>query len=520
MSLRLAFAVAAALGLADSSSAAVKLPALFSDHMVLQRDQPVAVWGQAAPGEKVIVKIRDQEKTTTADQDGAWSLKLDPLKTGGPDKLTVSASNSVTIDDVLVGEVWIGSGQSNMEGTVSGYAKGDEVLAKLATASYPKLRLSRRGGKWMEATGQTIKGFSAILFAFGQKLQQELDVPVGLMVGAVGGTPSGRWLTEEMLKNDTACQELIRKLSAAHDEDADKKKYQAALAKWEKDAEQAKNDGKKAPPKPLPPLKPGQIRGKAGDLYLQNIRPMVPYTIRGVVWDQGESGTAIQGIDQFTLMGSLIKGWRAEFKQPGFAFIYIQKPSGGGCAWDVKNPMTSKGEAFAPQPANVPGFNDGLYRETHVRISSYPHTAMAISSDLGPGVHPSNKSGYGQRATQVALGMVYGKKLEYSGPVYDSHTVEGSKVRLKFTHVGQGLTARHGDRLQGFLIAGEDRVSHWAKAEINDNTVVVSSDKVTKPTAVRYAWSQQHRWANLFNKDGLPAQTFRTDNWVSPTPGK
>jgi sialate O-acetylesterase len=208
----------------------------------------------------------------------------------------------------------------------------------------------------------------------------------------------------------------------------------------------------------------------------------------------------------------LIRGWRKEWGQD-FAFIYIQKPSGGGCAWDAADPVTQRGEKFSPLPAAVPGTADGLYVENHVRIMQYPQTAMATSSDLGPGIHPLNKSGYGTRAARVALGMVYGRKVEIYGPVYQSHKVEGNKARVSFTHVGQGLAYRHGEKLQGFAVAGEDKAFHWADAVIDGDAVVVSSDKVAKPAAVRYGWGRTYTWANLFNKDGLPALPFRTDAW-------
>jgi sialate O-acetylesterase len=212
-------------------------------------------------------------------------------------------------------------------------------------------------------------------------------------------------------------------------------------------------------------------------------------------------------------MGALIRGWRKEWGQGEFAFIYIQKPSGGGCAWDPADPVTNKSSKFAPLPAQVPPTQAGLYRENHVQIMKYPNTAMAIATDLGSGIHPSNKSGYGYRAARVALGMTYGKKVEYYGPVFESHKVEGDRVRIKFTHTGGGLAFKHGDKLQGFAVAGEDKQFFWADAVIESDAVVVSCPKVPKPVAVRYAWGAEHPWANLFNKDGLPALTFRTDGW-------
>ncbi len=518
MTLPKAFLLLAGLGLASlpsTAGAAVKLPPVLSDHMVLQRDMKVPIWGTAAPGEKVTVKFRDQQKEAEADKAGKWLLRLDPLKAGGPHKLTVAGTNTITIDDVLVGEVWVGSGQSNMAGGVAGYAKGDEMLAKAAAAApYPTIRLLRGSGRWQKADLSAVRGFSALLFSFGVRLQQELKVPVGLMVGAVGGTPSGPWLSEEAFAADKAAQSALKKFEATYDYEKGMKQYDKALVKWEKDVEAAKEAKKKPPRKPAPPAKVGELtKGKIGGLYRAHVKPMVPFGIRGVLWDQGESGTAVPGVDQYVLMGALIRGWRREWGQGDFPFLYVQKPSGGGPAWDYANATTSRADRFAPLPKKVPGNADGLYRELHVRIVNYPNTAMVLSSDLGAGVHPTNKFGYGDRACLVALGLAYGRKVEYYGPVYEKQAIEGDKVRLSFAHVGKGLAFKHGERLQGFAVAGKDKVWHWADAAIDGNTVVVSSAKVPAPVAVRYAWSARHPWANLFNKDGLPAQAFRTDDW-------
>ncbi len=494
----------------------VKLPPVFSDHMVLQRDVPAPVWGTAAPEEEVTVSIAGQTKSTKADAKGLWRVKLDPLKVGPALTLTVKGKNTLTLKDVLVGEVWVGSGQSNMQGTVGGYSKADEGLQKiLAGGPYPKIRhINGRSGVWQEATLQTMPSFGAILLAFGLRLQQELDVPVGLMLGAVGGTPSGYWLTEEMFNADAPSQALVAKVAAAYQPEVAQKKHEADLAAWEKATATAKAEKKALPRKPAPPAKPGETTGaKIGHLYEANIRGFVGYAIRGVLWDQGESGTAISGVDQYTLMGALIRGWRKDWGQGEFPFLYVQKPSGGGPAWDPEHAVTKQANKFTPLPVQVPGANDGSYRETHIRIQNYPATAMVTATDLGSGVHPTNKSGYAERAARVALAVAYGKKVEYYGPVYASHAIEGGKVRVRFTHVGQGLAFKHGDKVQGFVIAGEDKKFHWATATIDGDAVVVSSDQVAKPVAVRYAWASQHPWANLFNKDGLPAQTFRTDDW-------
>jgi sialate O-acetylesterase len=515
---------------ASYASAAVKLPNVISDHMVLQRETSAPIWGTATPGEKVTVKFRDQEKTAEAGKDGKWIVKLADLKVGGPDELTVKGENSITIKDVLVGEVWLGSGQSNMQTPVSMYAEKDKVLEKMADESYPKVHLINQNGKWTEATPASIKGFSALLFSFGVPLQKELDVPVGLMVGAVGGTPSGAWLSPEQFEADAACKAEVEKAMANYKPEEEKAKFDKAMEAYEKelaaykaaaaaDPASAKPAGPGLRPKLLAPrkpealAKPGEMPGgrKTGYLYEQFVKPYIPYAIRGVLWDQGESGTQVRDVDQYTLMGALIRGWRNTWGQGDFPFLYVQKPSGGGPALNPADPVTLAANKFATEPPNPAG--DASYRALHIKISTYPNTYMVIASDLGPDTHPWNKSGYGARSERVALGAVYGRNIEYYGPVYESFKVDGAKVQVKFTHVGQGLVAGQSEKLQGFALAGEDKKFYWADATIEGDAVVLHSDKVAKPVAVRYAWSNSAPWANLFNKDGLPTQTFRTDDW-------
>lgn len=507
--------VAAAGMICGLVCAEVKLPPVISSHMVLQQGVNAPIWGTAAPGEKVTVKFRDQEKSAEADAQGKWMVKLDPLKVGEPATMTITGTNTLTLDDLAVGEVWAGSGQSNMQMGVNSYVKGDEALAKLAAEGNPRLRLISSGWKgWEVSTPETNARFSALCFSFGVPLQKDLNVPVGLMVGAVGGTPSGMWLSQEQFDADAACKEMVAKFAATYSFEDAQKKYTADMEKWEKAAAQAKQEGKKDPPgKPRPPTRAGECSGKFGTLYNQHIKPYIPFAIKGVLWDQGESGTAVLGVEQYTLMGALIRGWRKEWGQGDFPFIHVQKPSGGGCAWDMDDPITSKAEKFANLPDEKVLAGANTYREAHIRLNQYPNTAMVIATDLGSGIHPSNKSGYGARACRVALGMAYGKKIEYYGPVYASHKVEDGKVRVSFTHVGQGLAFKNGQKLQGFALAGEDKAFHWAEATIDGDTVVLTCEKVSKPAAVRYAWAGSAPWANLFNKNGLPAIQFRTDGW-------
>ncbi|MFP6859785.1 MAG: sialate O-acetylesterase [Roseibacillus sp.] len=502
-----------------SSMAALTVASLFSDHAVLQRELAVPVWGTATPGTEVNLTFRTQTKTATADKDGGWRLKLDPLKAGGPDAITITAGNDkVTVADVLVGEVWVGSGQSNMAGGAGGYAKRDPTLAKLiAAAPYSGIRLMRGGPKpaWLEGKADTIPGFSAILFSFGERLHRELDVPVGLILGAVGGTPSGAWLSQDAYDQSETCKKALADFARTHNPDAALKTYQAKLAVWEKRAADARAKGETPKGrKPAPPVTPGHMtRGHVGNLYERYIRSAVGYGIRGVLWDQGESGTAIHGVDQYSVMSALIAGWRREWGQGEFPFIYVQKPSGGGPALDPKSSITREADAYQPPPANVPNVADGSRRLEFIRIMDNPNAHMVSAADLGSGVHPINKWGYGNRAAQVALSKVYGKDLLAHGPRYKSHTIEGNRIEIRFSEVGKGLTTAQGKPLTGFAIAGADQKFVWAEAVIVGDSVVVSSEAVAKPVAVRFACSKKRNWANLFNKDGLPALAFRTDDW-------
>lgn len=511
-----AIAAIAFATLAGSAFADVELPSLFSDHMVLQREMIVPVWGHAAPGENVTVRFRSHQKVVTAGQDGRWTIGLDPLIAGGPNDLTVAGRNMIVVRDVLVGEVWVGSGQSNMNQRIGidGYVQRDAVLAAAAGKSFPRIRHFASGPKataWQEATSTNIKDFSALLFSFGLRLDTELTVPNGLICGAESGTPSVPWVDLQMLAKDEATRQLATALAAGNKNTA--ANYGIVLARWEKSAAEAKNQGKPEPKRPNPP----PMAGRLFDAY---IRPLMPYGIRGVLWDQGESGTDVQEVDQTAMMRMLIRGWRRGWGQGDFPFICIQKPSGGGCAWDPASPINKMACEFKPLPAEVPSLENPMpwwsnirFVEDHRQLINDPNVAVVITTDLSTGLHPPIKSAYGHRASDVALGMVYGRDKVYYGPMVESHQFKSATCRIKFKHVGQGLAFRHGSRLQGFSVAGDDKQFKWADAVIDGNTVVVRNESVKCPVAVRYAWPHQHAWANLFNKDGLPATPFRTDRW-------
>ncbi len=491
--------------------AAVSVPPVLSNHMVLQRGQAVPIWGTAAAGEHLSVAFRDQRHDTTAGADGRWLIRLTPLSAGGPDVLTITGTTTVTLSDVLVGEVWLGAGQSNMVARVKNFAARDPVLARLqARAPFARIRLMNAGSPgWQPADAGSVAWASAILLTFGADLEQQLDVPVGLMTAAVAGTPSGFWLSGQALADDADCQAAITRAASGYDHAAAVERYQRALTTWEQTKAAAK-PGARLPKPPDPPLRPGECRDDVGHLYEQHVRPLVPFAIRGVVWDQGESGSAIAGVEQDLTMGALIRGWRRAWASE-LPFICIQKPSGGGCAWDPADPVTRLADAFAPLPAKVP--DDGAYRGMHLGIGRFARTHLVQTSDLGGNTHPDNKSGYGLRAARVALGAVYGQAVATSGPTYRAQRPAGRTVVIAYDHLGKGLAWRHGERLQGFAIAGQDRRFVWADARIDGDTVIVSSPQVSAPAAVRYAWAAMIPWANLFNQDGLPAVPFRTDDW-------
>ena len=506
---------------APKANAKVELPDVFSSHMVLQCGMPVPIWGKANRREKITVQFRDQTKSTVADAAGHWSLKLDPLEAGGPDILTVTGADIVTFEDVLVGEVWLGSGQSNMNHFPSlCFKDADELhqprdtkLEQDVAQTWPQVRLLRRPPRpqsWELATPETTLKFSALLLEFGIQLQAELKVPVGLIVGAEGGTTSGVWIPRDAFDKDEAVQKAV--LADSPKLEAKRLKAQAELAKW-KQTPAATNPA--AVPPVRVPIRPAELAA-IGQNYRRFVVPNRPFAIRGVLWDQGESDTGIEGVDQYTLMGALIAGWRKDWGQGDFPWIYIQKPSGWGCALNPKDPVTARAVPFAPLPAQIPTtkWHDGRRRVMYDRIREYPNTAMACVSDLGVGLHPLDKSAYAARAVRAALALAYHQPIEIYGPSFRSMDLEDGKARIHYAHVDKGLAVPAGKPLQGFTIAGEDKVWHWADAKLDGETVLVSSPKVAKPVAVRYAWAERIPWATLFSQNGLPALPFRTDDWV------
>ncbi len=462
--------------LSAAPRAEVKPHQLFCDNMVIQQGIPVPVWGTAEPGEDVAVSIAGQRKTAKAGSDGRWMVRLDPLKAGGPHEMTVGP---VTIRNVLVGEVWICSGQSNMEMSVRSSANAQ---AEIAAADYPKIRLftvPRRpadspqkevAGSWKECGPETVPGFSAVAYFFGRELHKALNAPVGLIHTSWGGTAAELWTSRRVLEADGGLKSLFE----AH---------QRRLKNYEEAARKAQAEGKQAPRKPGP--------GPA-QLYNGMIAPLIPYAIAGAIWYQGESNAG-RAAQYRKLFPAMIRNWREDWGQGDFPFLFVQ----------LANYMARKQEPSESRWAEL--------REAQLDTLSVPKTGMAVIIDVGDAkdIHPKNKQDVGRRLALAARRVAYGEDIVYSGPLYDSMKVEGSKARISFKHVGGGLVAR-GEKLVGFSIAGGDKAFVWAEARIEGDTVVVWSDRVEKPAAVRYAWADNPE-CNLYNKEGLPASPFRTD---------
>ncbi|MFO0943940.1 MAG: sialate O-acetylesterase [Pirellulales bacterium] len=492
------------LWLAASSllAAELKLANLFSDHMVLQRDKAVTVWGWAPADQQVAVEFSGQRLQTQTNSEGKWQVRLQPLAANKqPQQLVVtSGDKKLTVDDILVGEVWLGSGQSNMAMTV---ARSNNFEQEKAKSNLPTIRMFREDssaaatvqldskGKWTVCSGDSVGGFSATLFFFGRQLAQELDVPVGLINSSVGGTPIESWIARDVQMEVKQLKDALEATESKFDEAAAKANYEKALERWKTQSAKAKEEGKAAPQKPTDPIEQRKRRGGPGGLFNAKIAPLIPYTLRGVVWYQGEANSQ-DGKGQLygTQLQLLVSDWRKRWNEE-LPFAWVQLPN-----------------------FNRDGDGWSLVREGMLKSLSLPKTGMAITVDIGDpkDIHPKNKQDVGSRLASWALATVYGKtNFPICGPIASKHSVNGQSIAIDWKYTDGGLVAKDGE-LRGFEIAGDDHQWHPATAKIEGVRVLVSSSMVTKPVAVRYAWASNPD-VNLYNVKNLPASPFRTVDW-------
>jgi len=507
--MRLPTLLLACLALGSSLLAAdLRLASPLSDHMVLQREKPVAVWGWADAGEAVTVAFAGQSKTTTADSEGKWLLRLDALPASAePRSLVVTgkADRRLEVKDVLVGEVWLGSGQSNMAMNVQ---SSQNFEAEKAAAKYPLIRHYQESsapadqpkaegkGQWRACAPETVGGFSAVLYFFGREIHREVGVPVGLVNTSVGGTPIESWVSAETQSSDPATKKNYDAQLKAHVEfDVAKATaaYEKQLAAWKVAAEKAKTDGKEAPRKPNDPVAYRKFKGAPAGLYNGKVVNLAPYTLRGMLWYQGEGNAGNPGLYAKQL-AQLVTSWRALW-QDEVPFAWVQLP----------NYHTSNSESWP------------RLRESMMKVLALPKTGMAITLDIGDpqDIHPKNKQEVGKRLSYWALATVYGRTVPaISGPLPTGSQVEGEALRVSF-RFADGLKTRDGAAPRGWLVAGADKAWKPAEARIDGATVVVRSAAVPAPVAARYAWAENPD-GNLVNGAGLPATSLRTDTWPDP----
>ncbi len=504
----------------SSAFAELKLPAIFSDHMVLQQKQTNPVWGWDAPGTKVTVTFAGQTQSAEAGSDGAWRVKLDPVSANAmPQSLAIEGTTKREIQDVLVGEVWMCSGQSNMGFQLQSDWNGD---LEAAASDLPNLRLikvpnlgtqelqSDFKGEWKPSNAENAKPFSAVGFLYGRYLHNILHVPVGLIDNAWGGSAAEAWVRRSSLESDPRFQTLMEgtvKREGDLQSEKAKEDFEKATAKWKEDTEKMKAAGLK-PGQQLPraPQSPdGWLRGNArpGNIFNGVMNPTLGYGIKGVIWYQGESNAG-RAWEYAQLFPYMIEQWRAEWKQGDFPFYWVQladfmaeKPEPGDSSW-------------------------AELRESQTKTMKLPNTGQCVITDLGEGkdIHPKNKHDVAARLVRWALVKDYGMKFAYRSPEFSKLEINGNKAVVTIDTFGSTLRPFDVQEAVGFAVCGEDKVWQWAKGQLlPGNKVELASDKVSAPIAVRYAWAD-NPVCNLFSNEGLPVTPFRTDDFEMTTKPK
>lgn len=501
--LRPALLISYALAASGTLFADVVPAVLFTDHAVLQRGKPVPVWGRADAGEKVSVTFAGQSVETVADATGKWQVQLAPLAARNEGvELVIKGKNKITLADVVVGEVWLASGQSNMEYMVK--QVHDAALEIPASAGNPLVRhikinkvvgdasASMSTASWQAAGPATTGDFSAVGYYFALDIYRIMNVPVGIIGSNWGGTPIEAWMSPSAFAAapEPAAQVQARWAATLDNYPAAQKKYVASLAAWQ--ADQAAAKAAKTPftkKKPRPPAGPGHQNTPSG-LYQGMIAPLVPYALRGAIWYQGEANAG-RASEYNALFSALIQGWRSDFAQGDFPFYWVQLAN-----------YQQTGET-----------NWALVREAQSKTLAVPGTGQAVVIDLGDAndIHPRNKRDVGRRLARLALARDYGMALADSGPVFAGAERTNQGLRVRFSQAEGGLFSPKNE-ITGFELAGADKVFKPARAAIEDGTILVYSPEVADPVAVRYAW-QSSPEASVFNREGLPAAPFRSDTW-------
>jgi sialate O-acetylesterase len=489
-----------AIAFVTTAHAGITLAPLFTDNAVLQQGAPVTVWGWADDNEKVTVSFRGQKHTATS-RLGKWSLQLRRMKAGGPDEMRVfSATSSVRLTNIMVGEVWLCGGQSNMEWPLG---KTHDPEAAIAAATNTLIRFfnvpntksdapsTRANARWQLCSPDVARGNTAVGYYFGRALHATRGVAIGLIQSDWGGTPAEAWMSRESLEMNPRYQSEI--LDGYMD--AMRKHREATLAFEIEKAEAAKTGAEFKKRGPFQPWKPSE-------LYQGMIAPLIPYAIKGAIWYQGESNA--ERAEQYrTLFPDMIRNWRRDFAQGDFPFLLVQL-------------APFKDVSATPQESSWAELREAQFMSTR----TLPNVAMAVITDAGDpkDIHPQKKLPVGERLALAARAMAYGERITSSGPLYTGATFKDGAAIVQFEHVGRGLEARDGE-LKGFAVCGDDRTFVWARAEIVGDKVVVSSPEVPKPVAVRYGWADCPV-VNLWNKDGLPASPFRSDSFPMVTAPK
>jgi len=497
-------------------SAEIRLPNILGDHMVIQQMQPIHIWGWAAPNEQINLVFGPQKIQTTADEKGQWEVTIEPMKADGlPKQMTIegSLSQTLVLADILLGEVWVCSGQSNMQWSM---LQTHSPTPEIQRAHHPQLRLYYVPRKfstipledieadWEICSPETIGDFSAVAYYFGREIHLELDVPVGLIHSSWGGTRIEPWTPDSGFESVPELDSFLKEKDKLEDTYLNQlQKDLPDFEKWIQAAKESLVNGDYIQPQPALPVHPHANNRTPGVLFKAMIHPLIRFPIRGAIWYQGEANRN-DGSLYTKKMEALINGWRTEWNGGDFPFYYVQLAPFNYAY------LSPNDESDMPDFERLPQI-----WEAQTDAMKIPNTGMAVVSDITNlyDIHPRNKRDVGFRLALWALAKTYNKKgLVFSGPLYSSMSVENDKIRIRFDHVGGGLISLDNSPLTWFEIAGKDRVFYKAHTEIKGDAVLVWNERIKEPVAVRFGWHQL-AVPNLGNKEGLPASPFRTHRW-------